>query len=285
MRTLNLTKSIGNAASADVKLLQDRLTANGWGLTPDGIAGPKTLEAFYQYQAANGLTVDGICGPQSWEKLLTVRYQGDTAHQQRVQAAKTSAIDEMLAGINLASKGLAPNAPARRGVAAVRLAVTDWYDVAEVPDGANTGPRLRELVDGYNAYWKIGDTVSRPWCAISVSQWIRMSLGIGTVWSDTPMRKWYGGVAQFEAWAKGRGIFKAAGINPTPGEIFTMGRGGSGSDPAKTVKAGHTGLVMWDRGDGSVETIEGNTGNRVARRTRKKSTLRGFIPWWVAKKD
>ena len=249
MRTLNLAKSTERAATAGtadaVRLLQERLTANGWELKVDGIPGPKTLEAFYQFQAANGLTVDGICGPASWERLLSVRVDPTHSFSTLLRASEKLAIEEMLAGIEQATLGLALGAPERRGAAAVKLAVEDWYGVAEVPDGANTGPRLRELVEGYNEYWGITDGKMRPWCAMAVSQWIRLSMSFDTVWSDTPMKRWFGGVAQFEAWAKERKIFYAAVSAhkrvALPGEIFTMGRAGSGSDPSKTVKAGHTG--------------------------------------------
>ena len=282
MLTLNLTKPIAKDRSPELieasKLLQERLTAKGWDLVIDGIPGKKTKAALIQFQAANGLTPDAVCGPKTWEKLLTVKYKGGAEFQSRHASAMGLGVRQMLAGIEAAAGNVADP----RAVAAVRLAVTDWYGVEEVPDGSNTGPELAALVEGYNEYWKITDGKMRPWCAIAVSQWIRLSLDV--VWSDTPMEHWFGGVAQYEAWANERGVFLPTGKDRRvePGEIFTMGRGGSGSDPSQTVKAGHCGLVLWDHGDGRVETIEGNTSNEVLRNTRKKSELRGFIPWWRA---
>lgn len=38
-------------------------------LTPDGIAGQKTVAAIKEFQADVGLAVDGICGPDTWNEL------------------------------------------------------------------------------------------------------------------------------------------------------------------------------------------------------------------------
>ncbi|MCM1416669.1 MAG: peptidoglycan-binding protein [bacterium] len=54
----------------DVKYLQTRLTARGYGiLFIDGIFGSKTLEAVKAFQAENNLTVDGIVGAKTWAAL------------------------------------------------------------------------------------------------------------------------------------------------------------------------------------------------------------------------
>lgn len=54
----------------DVTFLQQRLTANGYGVgSIDGIFGNKTLEAVKAFQIENGLTVDGIVGVNTWAKL------------------------------------------------------------------------------------------------------------------------------------------------------------------------------------------------------------------------
>lgn len=54
---------------ADVKSLQEALNKLGYGLTADGIFGPKTEAAVKDYQKKNGLDADGIVGPKTWAKL------------------------------------------------------------------------------------------------------------------------------------------------------------------------------------------------------------------------
>lgn len=52
-----------------VPLLQKRLNAKGYGLSVDGVFGPKTLAAVKKFQTAKKLTVDGIVGKITWSKL------------------------------------------------------------------------------------------------------------------------------------------------------------------------------------------------------------------------
>ena len=52
-----------------VKLLQERLNANGANLETDGEFGRGTLAAVMAFQAANNLTVDGIVGPRTRRAL------------------------------------------------------------------------------------------------------------------------------------------------------------------------------------------------------------------------
>ena len=135
------------------------------------------------------------------------------------------------------------------------------------------------MVNGYNEYWGVKGDKHYPWCAMAVSSWIRIGLGCRS-WESHPFEAFYGGVAQIEAWGKNRATFSAADSGDVAaGSIFTMGRGGSGSDPSKSVRAGHTGLVVCDAGD-KVVTIEGNTSNGVRSLLRSKSDLRGFVRWW-----
>lgn len=52
-----------------VKLLQQRLRANGHQLAADGVYGPDTLAAVRRHQRAWQLVVDGVVGPATWATL------------------------------------------------------------------------------------------------------------------------------------------------------------------------------------------------------------------------
>ena len=62
------------ASGADVKFMQQRLAAHGFGCGSageDGKFGPCTLASVKAFQKAKGLTVDGVCGPKTWAALGT----------------------------------------------------------------------------------------------------------------------------------------------------------------------------------------------------------------------
>lgn len=52
-----------------VRLLQDKLTAQGFSLAVDGVFGRETRRAVRAFQAEQGLAVDGIVGPVTWAAL------------------------------------------------------------------------------------------------------------------------------------------------------------------------------------------------------------------------
>lgn len=59
----------GSRGQAVVEL-QQRLTARGYAVTPDGIFGPRTQAAVTAFQTQHGLPADGIVGPRTWNALL-----------------------------------------------------------------------------------------------------------------------------------------------------------------------------------------------------------------------
>lgn len=65
----------GGSRGADVHELQLMLK-----LTPDGIAGEKTVAAIMDFQGKNGLTADGMCGQNTWDALDASVY-GLSRHQ------------------------------------------------------------------------------------------------------------------------------------------------------------------------------------------------------------
>jgi hypothetical protein len=158
----------------------------------------------------------------------------------------------------------------------------------EEPPGSNMGPQIRHLVNGYSDYWAIPGRPQRlDWCAMAVSQWIRIGLtlpewrtlgGDAPVLPGHPFGRWFGGVRQLADWADGapaerwwRSTSAAAGL------IFLVGES---SSTVRRERYQHTGMIVADEGV-FVRTIEGNTSHAVSSLRRRKSTLTGLIRWWL----
>lgn len=59
------------STGTEVRELQELLNRHGAGLTVDGIFGNGTQTAVINFQKKNGLTPDGIAGPKTWEALYS----------------------------------------------------------------------------------------------------------------------------------------------------------------------------------------------------------------------
>lgn len=245
------------ASGFSVEILQRNLNDRGFGeLVIDGAFGRATLVAVRQFQLSAGLDDDGIVGPQTWQAL--------NENAPEIVTDETAIKQERLVSRIVATTI----------TRAVLLEAVRWLDAEEDPPGSNV---VTGLTEGYREYWQIPGSGGLPWCAIAVSQWIRLGLGL-SAWQDTPMRRWLGGVTQWENWAGGNGCMLPGVAPALPGDVFTMGRAGSMSDTSNHHRAGHCGLVLW-ADDTHIVTIEGNTSNRVASKRRARSSLRHLIRW------
>ena len=243
-----------------VREVQRALNVRGFGpLTADGAFGRLTEEAVIQFQQSENLDADGLVGPETSAALR--------AEQSSPEGSPEGAQQELA----LLLSGTLP------AIAVCGEAIR-WLGVTEDPPGSN---RVQGLTNGYADHWHIryGEIEpAYPWCAIAVSQWLRKGLGLDD-WAATPFGRWFGGVWQIHRWGEERGcLFDADSHTSRSGEIFLMSRTGSLSDPSRTTRAGHCGLVLADKGD-RVVTIEGNTKNSVRSLTRKKSSLESFVRW------
>ncbi|HIB83643.1 MAG TPA: CHAP domain-containing protein, partial [Chromatiaceae bacterium] len=207
------------------------------------------------------LLVDGVVGPKTWKLLCqpALPLQSD-----RFEFSKYEKIaDESARG---------------RDARKVLLYAVQDIGKREAPSGSNQGKEISHLVEGYNEHWKINSESYPPWCAIAVSSWMRLGLGLST-WDQIPFGNWFGAVAQITAWAKKRKqFFKADQIEIKGGDIVTLPRGGSSSDVSSSGRAGHTGLVLKNEGD-RLLTIEGNVSNKVKVCSRPLKMLSGIVVW------
>jgi hypothetical protein len=212
-----------------------------------------------------------VVGPLTWRELLD-----DYAEAPGGRAEIALMVRERELGGVLAGAGVGADI----GVV-LSFAIED-LGKREHPSGSNSGPHISHLVDGYHDYWKLDKSKypALPWCAMAVSRWIYHGLGLSS-WKEHPFGHFYGGVAQIEDWAKKHGKFftpEEDGLPPV-GAIFLMSRSSSGSDPSKSARSGHTGLILSVKGD-QIATIEGNVKNSVTSMNRNLSVLTGYVIWW-----
>lgn len=265
--------------------LQKRLNERGYGpLTADGDYGKKTQQSVWLYQESNNLQVDdeGTVDSVTWDHLLTSERFSPPLDLIELHRRE---LRDLVVGDTLQED-------------VVRTAIED-LGLKEIPNGSNGGHEIAHIVDeggpgkAPGAYWvHWGNPHFKkmpPWCAISVSYWIKATMEVDS-WRDIPFGNWFGGCTQMMKWAQRKDCWvDAKDVGNVEGELevgsaFIMPRSGSGSDAggSKGFTPGHTGLVLADNGDGTFVTIEGNTANAVKSRTRKISDMMGFVYWWEA---
>ena len=122
-------------------------------------------------------------------------------------------------------------------------------------------PRAKQTVarDG----GAIADYAGAEWCDMFVS-WIGNEVGLSKTFGEDPY------TVTHAQWFQAQHRW---GTTPTPGAVVFFSWSGSKS----TDDIDHVGLVIKDNGDGTIQTVEGNTeGGRVAVQTRDTSTVVGY---------
>jgi len=125
---------------------------------------------------------------------------------------------------------------------------------AEQPPGSNDSPRIAQYRTA-----TAGSGVG-PWCAYFVS-WVARQAG-------TPLGdhgEGFGSVDQLYAWAQrtGRAVPNAPGVVPRPGDLVVWDE--------------HIGIVEQVLPGGRIQTLEGNSSDRVSRNLHESSDALGFV--------
>jgi hypothetical protein len=125
--------------------------------------------------------------------------------------------------------------------------------VTESPPGSNNSPRIAQYRQA-----TAGSPGPGPWCAYFVS-WAARQAGapIGDNGSG------YGAVDAVRAWGQRTGRAFPNTQTPKPGDLILFNQ--------------HIGLVESVDPNGTVHTIEGNSSDRVTRRTHQPSEATGFV--------
>jgi hypothetical protein len=257
-------------SGADVRFLQERLVTHGYRVDVDGDFGPETVRALEQFQAGAHLTVDGIVGDRTWTALRSTGMAKIPIDAR--SEGEAWLIDHMLDQIHRV------DVAEREAVTKVLRAAIGMLGAEEDPPGSNRGG----VIDPITAGWYDAATEAvkgrPPWCALALSHWFKVGLGVKS-WSEIPFGRRMGGVTQITDWARARGtLYDPMAAEPLPGWIFLMDRSTSGSDASST-RAGHTGFIVAMDGPDFAITIEGNVGNAVGSRRRALSSFESLADW------
>lgn len=141
-------------------------------------------------------------------------------------------------------------APAARMVAIAQAEIGQ----AEYPDGSNDSPRIAVYRQA-----TAGSAVG-PWCAYFVS-WVAQQAGMPLGHQG----QGFGRVDDVYAWAQsvGRAVPNGPGVVPRPGDLIVWDE--------------HIGIVEQVLPDGRIQTIEGNSSNRVSRNVHTAGSALGYV--------
>jgi hypothetical protein len=189
-------------------------------------------------------TTAAPAGDQFAQMLRTASLTGSAT-----PAAATTATGA--AGTIAPAAAPAGNTPAARMVALAQAEVGQ----AEQPPGSNNSPRIAQYRSA-----TAGAPGPGPWCAYFTS-WLARSAGVPL----GEQGQGFGSVDAVYAWAQrsGRAMPASSGRDPRPGDLIVWDE--------------HIGIVEAVRPDGSVQTIEGNSSDRVSRRVHPKGSALGYV--------
>jgi hypothetical protein len=180
------------------------------------------------------------------QMLRTASVTGATATTTPTGALGTSA-----AGALAPAAAPAGNSPAARMVAMAQAEVGQ----AEQPPGSNNSPRIAAYRSA-----TAGAPGPGPWCAYFTS-WLARGAGVPV----GDHGQGFGSVDALYAWAQksGRAIPASSGQSPRAGDLIVWDE--------------HIGIVESVLPDGRIQTIEGNSSDRVSRRVHAGGDALGYV--------
>lgn len=152
-----------------------------------------------------------------------------------------------------------PTTPGGRGAQIAAIATAE-LGVAEQPPGSNDGARI--------AHYRTATAGSGvgPWCAYFTS-WVANQAGVPI----GPHGQGMGYVPTLKEWAEQTGRYVPAGSGPPQvGDLVVFDRGNNGV-------LDHIGVVTATRPDGGIETVEGNSSDRVSARSYGPQGYAGLV--------
>jgi cell wall-associated NlpC family hydrolase len=151
------------------------------------------------------------------------------------------------------------NGAGGRGAQIAALATSE-LGVAEQPPGSNDGPRIAQYRTA-----TAGSGVG-PWCAYFTS-WVANQAGVPL----GPNGQGIGYVPTVKQWAEQTGRYIPGGSAPPQvGDLVVFERNGDGV-------LDHIGVVTGTRPDGGIETVEGNSSDKVSARSYGPGGYAGLV--------
>jgi len=175
----------------------------------------------------------------------------------RLGSAMTPTASGTQQASSVASAARAGSAGTGQAIAAI---ATAELGVAEQPPGSNDAPRIAEYRTA-----TAGSGVG-PWCAYFTS-WVAQQAGVPV----GPSGQGIGYVPTVKQWAESQGRYIPAGDGaPQVGDLVVFDRGGDGV-------LDHIGVVTGVRPDGGIDTVEGNSSNKVNARSYGPGGYAGLV--------
>jgi len=183
------------------------------------------------------------------QMLRTASVTGSSATP--LTAGATTATGTIPAGAVAPAAAPTGNTPAARMVAMAQAEVGQ----AEQPPGSNNSPRIAQYRSA-----TAGAPGPGPWCAYFTS-WLARGAGVPV----GDQGQGFGSVDALYAWAQrtGRAQPNGPGVVPRPGDLIVFHE--------------HIGIVEGVLPDGRIQTIEGNSSDRVSRNVHGTSDAVGYV--------
>jgi CHAP domain-containing protein len=203
-----------------------------------------------------GPTAPATAAPATTTTSTTATPSSDDFASMLRSAAVTGTAPAAATGTTAAG-AVAPAAAPSGNSAAARMVAMAQAEVgqAEQPPGSNNSPRIAQYRSA-----TAGAPGPGPWCAYFTS-WLARGAGVPV----GDQGQGFGSVDALYAWAQksGRAIPTSSGQDPKPGDLIVWDE--------------HIGIVESVRPDGSIQTIEGNSSDRVSRRVHAKGDAIGYV--------
>ncbi|MEU8122521.1 CHAP domain-containing protein [Spirillospora sp. NPDC049024] len=216
-------------------------------MTARNIRMPKRMGA--RVTAGAVLSLAGVFGITS----LAPSAQADTKPANAAQAAPASKADGQSAEVGASAQDVIKLARTQVGThedGSGNSKFNDWYA------GSPLGEQNAHRIGAKSASVYKGQS----WCDMFVS-WLGQNTGTKGMGADAY-------TVSHAKWFKKTGRF---GETPKPGAVVFFAWNGGG---VKGVE--HVGIVVKDNHDGTIKTIEGNTGDAVKQKVRDTSTVAGY---------
>lgn len=271
-----------------VLFLQERLNFHGFYTSQSGEFKIGTERTLMEFQVLWNLGVTGVCDDVVWGCLLGMGgwSRGGYFERRRLPELLLERLGRE-EGVSVDVLGLVGEGLRYLGCEEYPFGRNKGKEVCDLVQGSYVTGECRLLGSAYKRHCGFGNLKYFPlWSVIGLSS-IFAQYFEARDWADAPFGDWFGTVDQLLSWGEVNGVLRVGDFGVIrAGEIFVIGLAGVdyfvdgfSYDEGCRPRGGHCGLVLWESGDGFVQTLECNSGNGVRVRSRSVSSFLGVINW------